>query len=72
MKVTLPLFFPPEGKPFGWQDPGQWDAFSAWMKENQLLENAAGPGSVVQERPAAGRRALISLPLPFGCGTIRM
>ena len=23
--VTLPLFFPPEGKPFGWQDPAQWD-----------------------------------------------
>ena len=38
--VTLPLFFPPEGKPFGWQDPSQWDEFSAWMKENQLLENA--------------------------------
>jgi putative hydroxymethylpyrimidine transport system substrate-binding protein len=37
--VTLPLFFPPEGKPFGWQDPSQWDEFSAWMKENQLLDN---------------------------------
>ena len=38
VKVTLPLFFPPDGKPFGWQDPAQWDEFSAWMKENQLLE----------------------------------
>ena len=43
--VTLPLFFPPEGKPFGWQDPAQWDAFSAWMKENQLLENPPDPRS---------------------------
>jgi putative hydroxymethylpyrimidine transport system substrate-binding protein len=41
--VTLPLFFPPEGKPFGWQDPAQWDEFSAWMKDNQLLENPPDP-----------------------------
>jgi putative hydroxymethylpyrimidine transport system substrate-binding protein len=38
VNVTLPLFFPPEGKPYGWQDPAQWDAFSAWMKDNELLE----------------------------------
>jgi putative hydroxymethylpyrimidine transport system substrate-binding protein len=38
LKVTLPLFFPPRGRPFGWQDPEQWDAFSAWMKDNRLLE----------------------------------
>jgi putative hydroxymethylpyrimidine transport system substrate-binding protein len=36
--VTLPLFVAPEGKPYGWQDPTQWDAFAAWMQENQLLE----------------------------------
>jgi putative hydroxymethylpyrimidine transport system substrate-binding protein len=45
VKVTLPLFFPPEGKPFGWHDPGQWDEFSAWMKDNQLLDNPPEPGS---------------------------
>jgi putative hydroxymethylpyrimidine transport system substrate-binding protein len=45
VRVTLPLFFPPEGKPFGWQDPSQWDDFSAWMKENQLLENPPDPRS---------------------------
>ncbi len=45
VRVTLPLFFPPEGQPFGWQDPAQWDAFSAWMKENQLLENPPDPRS---------------------------
>jgi putative hydroxymethylpyrimidine transport system substrate-binding protein len=36
VKVTLPLFFPPKGKPFGYQDPGQWDDFAAWMRENKL------------------------------------
>jgi len=37
--VTLPLFFPPRGKPFAWQDSAQWDAFAAWMQDNGLLEN---------------------------------
>jgi putative hydroxymethylpyrimidine transport system substrate-binding protein len=41
--VTLPLFFPPEGRPFGWHDPAQWDEFSAWMKDNRLLENPPDP-----------------------------
>jgi putative hydroxymethylpyrimidine transport system substrate-binding protein len=37
--VTLPLFLPARGKPFAWQDPEQWDAFAAWMHDNELLEN---------------------------------
>jgi putative hydroxymethylpyrimidine transport system substrate-binding protein len=40
VKVTLPLFLPPEGKPFGWQDPAEWDAFGAWMQQKNLLKNA--------------------------------
>ena len=40
VKVTLPLMVPPEGKPFGWQDPKEWDAFGAWMQEKNLLEKA--------------------------------
>jgi putative hydroxymethylpyrimidine transport system substrate-binding protein len=38
VKVTLPLFLPPEGRPYGWQDPAKWQAFAAWMRENKLLE----------------------------------
>jgi putative hydroxymethylpyrimidine transport system substrate-binding protein len=38
LKATLPLFSPPRGKPFAWQDPEQWDAFAAWMQDNRLLE----------------------------------
>jgi putative hydroxymethylpyrimidine transport system substrate-binding protein len=37
--VTLPLFLPPRDRPFAWQDPAQWDAFAAWMQDNDLLEN---------------------------------
>lgn len=40
VRVTLPLFFPPEGRPFGWQDPRQWEAFAAWMADNDLLRRA--------------------------------
>ena len=56
VKVTLPLFFPPEDRPFGWQDPAQWDEFSAWMKENQLLENPPDPAASYDNKllPGAG------------------
>jgi putative hydroxymethylpyrimidine transport system substrate-binding protein len=37
VEITLPLFFPPREKPFGYQDPRQWQAFTAWMRENHLL-----------------------------------
>jgi len=54
--ATLPLFFPPEGRPFGWQDPHQWDAFSAWMKDNQLLEQPPNPAASFDNKllPGAG------------------
>jgi putative hydroxymethylpyrimidine transport system substrate-binding protein len=45
VKVTLPLFLPVEGKPFAWQDPAAWDAFSAWMRSNHLLDNPPDPRS---------------------------
>ena len=37
--VTLPLFQAPRGKPYGWQDPKEWDEFAGWMRDNKLLEN---------------------------------
>jgi len=39
LRVTLPLFSAPKGKPYGYQDAGQWNAFLAWMRENKLLRN---------------------------------
>jgi putative hydroxymethylpyrimidine transport system substrate-binding protein len=43
--VTLPLFLPPAGKPYGWQEPTEWDAFAAWLEDNDLLEQPADPRS---------------------------
>jgi putative hydroxymethylpyrimidine transport system substrate-binding protein len=43
VKVTLPYFAPPPGKPYGWQDPGKWSRFAAWMEQNNLIKgNAIG------------------------------
>ena len=45
--VTLPLFLPPRGKPFGWQDPREWDEFASWMRENKLLKNPSDASSAL-------------------------
>jgi putative hydroxymethylpyrimidine transport system substrate-binding protein len=37
LRLTLPLFFAPKGKPFGYQDPEAWDMFTSWMRDNHLL-----------------------------------
>jgi putative hydroxymethylpyrimidine transport system substrate-binding protein len=48
--VTLPLFEPPRGKPFGWHEPREWRAFTAWMRENRLLRSdAPGRGAFTNE-----------------------
>ncbi len=36
---TLPLFLPPEGRPYGWQIPTEREAFAEFMIEAGLLEN---------------------------------
>lgn len=35
--ATLPVLFPAARKPFGWQEPSQWQSFADWMKRNDLL-----------------------------------
>lgn len=37
--VTLPLFRAPRGSPYGWQDPDEWNRFTRWMRNNELVEN---------------------------------
>ncbi len=37
VKVTLPLFLPAKGRPFGYQDPKEWQAFAGWMNDNRLI-----------------------------------
>ena len=30
---------PPPGKPYGWMDPKEWEAFAAWMRDEELISN---------------------------------
>ena len=46
LKVTLPLFSPPRGKPYGYQDPAQWNAVRG-------LDDARTSWSATSRTPAA-------------------
>ncbi|HUR87249.1 MAG TPA: ABC transporter substrate-binding protein [Solirubrobacteraceae bacterium] len=43
VKATMPVFFPADkDKPFGFQDPDEWQRYATWMNENGLLADVAG------------------------------
>jgi len=40
VRATMPVFFPrDDDRPFGFQDPREWDAYGRWMYDNELLRN---------------------------------
>ncbi|HET7574517.1 MAG TPA: ABC transporter substrate-binding protein [Solirubrobacterales bacterium] len=40
VKATLPLLAArTQGRPYGYMDPGEWDAFAGWMRDNQLIDS---------------------------------
>ncbi|MEA2368231.1 MAG: putative hydroxymethylpyrimidine transport system substrate-binding protein [Thermoleophilaceae bacterium] len=41
VKVTMPLFQPPSGKPFGYQEPGRWRTFADFMRKSGLIQHPA-------------------------------
>jgi putative hydroxymethylpyrimidine transport system substrate-binding protein len=44
VEATLPLLAAREaGRPFGYMDPTDWEAFSAWMRDNELIASRLGP-----------------------------
>jgi putative hydroxymethylpyrimidine transport system substrate-binding protein len=52
VRASLPVFFPEDAsKPWGWQDPRAWDAYGAWMFENDLLgvRPNAGAAAITNE-----------------------
>lgn len=45
VRATLPAFFPTQsGRPWGWQDPAQWNAYGQWMLSHHLISN---PNAVI-------------------------
>ncbi len=41
VKATLPVFFPRDKtRPFGYQNAREWQAYTQWMEENKVIEDA--------------------------------
>ena len=49
--MTLPLFLPAKGKPFGYQDPREWQAFPAGMRDNRLVTKIPDARGASTTRP---------------------
>ena len=46
VRATLPVFFPSdEERPFGYQDPKEWEAYGRWMLDNELLKDSPNAGA---------------------------
>jgi putative hydroxymethylpyrimidine transport system substrate-binding protein len=39
VRATMPYWFPEGRKPWGWQDPAQWNAFGQWMLNEHLISD---------------------------------
>jgi putative hydroxymethylpyrimidine transport system substrate-binding protein len=44
VRATLPVFFPRGGRPWGWQDQAQWNAYGQWMMSHHLISD---PNAVI-------------------------
>jgi putative hydroxymethylpyrimidine transport system substrate-binding protein len=42
VRATIPAFFAEPGRPFGWQDVGEWTRYGLWMRQNGLIRGRAG------------------------------
>lgn len=46
VRASLPVFFPSDtSKPFGFQEPREWDRYGAWMFEQGLLDTKPNAGA---------------------------
>jgi putative hydroxymethylpyrimidine transport system substrate-binding protein len=48
--ATLPLLAPPHGRPYGYMDPNEWQAYAQWMAEHDLISSAPSPSEVLTNR----------------------
>lgn len=37
VRKSMPVYFPPSGKPYGWMEPLEWQRYGDWMYDNKLL-----------------------------------
>ena len=48
--ATLPLLAAPKGSPYGYLDPGQWQAYASWMAQNGLISKPPQPNDVLSNQ----------------------
>ena len=54
LEVTLPLYAPPKGRPFGYQDPREWGNFSRFMRSAGLISRTASGAFTNELLPGSG------------------
>jgi putative hydroxymethylpyrimidine transport system substrate-binding protein len=55
VKATLPVFFPEDDeRPFGFQDPEEWQAYADWMLEHDLIDREQTAEQVLTNEFLAG------------------
>jgi putative hydroxymethylpyrimidine transport system substrate-binding protein len=54
LKVTLPLYAPPQGRPFGYQDPREWQNFGRFMRSAGLISRGADGAFTNDLLPGSG------------------
>ncbi len=45
IELLAPLWNPPQGKPWGWQEPSRWANYYRWMRDNGLLTQEIDPAA---------------------------
>jgi putative hydroxymethylpyrimidine transport system substrate-binding protein len=56
VRATLTAFFPTEaGRPWGWQDSAQWNAYGEWMLGNHLISNLSAVADASTNELLAGQ-----------------
>jgi putative hydroxymethylpyrimidine transport system substrate-binding protein len=55
VKATLPILGARvEGQPFGYMDPAEWQTFSGWMRDNELIGSLPQPAQLLSNDYLAG------------------
>lgn len=55
VRRTAPLFRPPRGRPYGYQDPDEWRRFGEWMQDNRLIRPTTDPAQAFTNDFLPGR-----------------
>ncbi|HEX5712386.1 MAG TPA: ABC transporter substrate-binding protein, partial [Solirubrobacterales bacterium] len=55
VEATLPILGARvDGQPYGYMDPAEWETFSGWMRDNELIGSLPQPGDLLSNDYLAG------------------